>query len=130
MRDDHRAASGETRGHDVLRSRPGALSLHKSSRVESTTHVLRVYRISPDVQTKNGGSGTIQVKSFITLRDPDHRINFPIVAADATYPSSAIPVDAAIGANGWLTGGDFDIESFRESSRPRILFLAVGRTIF
>ena len=81
----------------------------------SPDYVLRVYRISPDFKTKNRGTGTIDVRSFITLRDPAARINFPIVADGAFYPGSTIPVDAAIREQRLLTGGDFDIESFREA---------------
>jgi hypothetical protein len=88
----------------------------------SADYVLRVYRISPDLRDKNGGSGTIAVESFITLRDPDRKINFPIVADGATYPASAIPVDPAIRLNRWLTGADFDIESVREGHDGSLWF--------
>lgn len=74
----------------------------------SADYVLRVHRISPDFKTKTGGSGTIAVQSFITLRDPDVKINFPIVADKTTYyPTSNIPVDAAIARNRYLTGDEF-----------------------
>jgi len=88
----------------------------------SSDYVLRVYRIAPDFRTTTGGSGSIAVKSFITLRDPDHKIGFTIVADQATYPGSAIPVDAAIRDNRWLTGGDFDIESLREAHDGTLWF--------
>src|SRR3990170_3802646 len=39
----------------------------------SPDYVLRVYRISPDFRTKNGGTGLIDARSYITLRDPAHR---------------------------------------------------------
>ena len=81
----------------------------------SPDYVLRVYRLSPDFRTKGGGSGTIDVKSYITLRDPDRRITFPIVADAQFYPGTAIPVDPRIQRGRWLTGGDFDIESVREA---------------
>ena len=81
----------------------------------SADYVLRVYRISPDFRTKNNGTGTIEVESFITLSDPDHHVNFPIVADGELYPNSAIPVDPTIRSRRLLTGGDFDIESFREA---------------
>jgi len=38
-----------------------------------------------------------------------------IIADGATYPSTTIPVDAAIRSQRLLTGGDFDIESFRQA---------------
>lgn len=79
----------------------------------SPDFLLRVYRIDPRFKTAAGGPGTIDVKGFITLRDPDHRITFPIVADGATYPGSAVPVDPTIRRKRLLTGGDFDIESVR-----------------
>lgn len=88
----------------------------------SPDYVLRVYRISPDFKTKHGGSGRIKVKSFITLRDPHRKINFPIVADGELYPGSAVPVDAGIRRNRWLTGGDFDIESVREDHDGTLWF--------
>ena len=33
---------------------------------------LRVYLLAPDLKTRFGGAGTIAVKRFIGLRDPDH----------------------------------------------------------
>src|SRR5215510_2690665 len=36
----------------------------------SQDYVLRVHRISPDFRTSSGGTGSIEVKSFITLSDP------------------------------------------------------------
>lgn len=79
----------------------------------SVDYVLRLYRLSPDFRTKNGGSGITAVTGFISLSDPDRRIPFPIVADGATYPGSAIAVDPAIRQARLLTGGDFDIESVR-----------------
>jgi hypothetical protein len=88
----------------------------------SPDYVLRVYRIAPDFKTRFGGSGSIRVKSFITLRDPQRKIPFPIVADAAFYPGSAIPVDATLRAERWLTGGDFDIESVREDRDGTLWF--------
>ena len=81
----------------------------------SPDYILRVYRISPHFRTRYGGRGTIGVKSYITLRDPHRKINFPIVADGDFYPGSSIPVDPRIQRGRWLTGGDFDIESVREA---------------
>ena len=81
----------------------------------SADYTLRFYRIAPDFKTGQGGTGTIVVKSFRSLSDPNRRIGFPIVADSAVYPDSAVPVDPAIRAHRLLTGGDFDIESFREA---------------
>jgi hypothetical protein len=88
----------------------------------SADFVLRVYRISPDFEKRNGGTGTITVKSFISLRDPDHRIPFPIIADAVVYPASSIPVDPQIRANRLLTGADFDPESVREAHDRTLWF--------
>ena len=88
----------------------------------SADFVLRLYRISPDFQERNRGTGTIAVKSFISLRDPDHRIPFPIVADAAFYPASSIPVDPQICDNRLLTGADLDIESVREAHDRTLWF--------
>jgi hypothetical protein len=81
----------------------------------SPDYVLRVYRIGAEFRTTKGGSGGIDVRSYITLSDPHRRAGFPLVADRDLYPNSAIPVDPAIRAGRLLTGGDFDIESFREA---------------
>ena len=81
----------------------------------SADYVLRVYRISPEFKTRRGGDGSIDVKSFFSLRDPFHKVNFPIVAQGEFYPNSTIEVDESIRDRRLLTGGDFDIESFREA---------------
>jgi hypothetical protein len=88
----------------------------------SADYVLRFYRIAPDFRTKNGGTGTIDIRSFTTLRDPHNRITFAIVADMAFYPGTTIPVDGAIRAKRLLTGGDFDIESFRQAHDRTLWF--------
>jgi hypothetical protein len=92
------------------------------AKTNSADYVLRVYRILPDFKTERGGSGAIQVRSFITLSDPDHQISFPIVADSEFYPNSMIPVDDMLRQRRWLTGGDFDIESFREAPDGSLWF--------
>jgi hypothetical protein len=82
----------------------------------SADYVLRVYRIAPDFRTKNGGSGMIDVESFITLSDPHRYVNFPIVADGTLYPNSVIPVDPAIRSRRLLTGGTST--SSRSARRP------------
>jgi hypothetical protein len=79
----------------------------------SADYVLRVYRIAPDFKTRNRGTGAVTIRSFISLRDPDHRLSFPIVASLTNYPASGIPVHPSIKQNRFLTGGDLDIESIR-----------------
>jgi glycerophosphoryl diester phosphodiesterase len=63
----------------------------------SSDFLLRLYHVTPDWETGDGGSGTISFGEHISLRDPARRIPFPIVH-DAT-------------ADRLLTGDDFDIES-------------------
>jgi hypothetical protein len=88
----------------------------------SADYVLRVYRISPDFRTRHDGDGTIDVRAFFTLRDPQQHINFQIVADRELYYSSAIPIDPAIRERRLLTGADFDIESFREAPDGTLWF--------
>jgi hypothetical protein len=71
------------------------------SKDNSADFLLRIYRFAPHYRTRSGGSGRLEVKSFITLRDPDHKIPFPIVN-DAT-------------TDRLLTGADFDIESLQRT---------------
>jgi hypothetical protein len=92
------------------------------NKANSVDYVLRFYRVHPDFRTRHGGSGTIDVESFVTLRDPDHRVNFSIVADGPFYPATMIPVDASIRNRRLLTGGDFDIESFREAPDGTLWF--------
>ena len=59
--------------------------------------LLRLYHITPQWESATGGPGRIDVGEFISLRDPESLIPFPIV--NATTPDRL------------LTGDDFDIES-------------------
>jgi len=67
------------------------------SKANSADFLLRLYRVTPKWETAKGGKGEIRVNGFISLRDPDHRIDFPIVHGDTKRRL--------------LTGADFDIES-------------------
>jgi glycerophosphoryl diester phosphodiesterase len=60
--------------------------------------LLRVYRIRPDFETANSGSGAVDVLGFIQVRDPDGKVSFPLFRADRL-----------------LTGADFDLESVRRA---------------
>jgi glycerophosphoryl diester phosphodiesterase len=64
---------------------------------ERADFLLRVYKVKPAFETAKGGSGAIGVQRFISLRDPQHRVGFPIVNENT--------------ADRLLTGADFDIES-------------------
>ena len=67
----------------------------------STDFLLRLYHVTPDWETAAGGSGAIVVDDFISLRDPNNVIGFPIVNEDT--PERL------------LTGGDLDIESVQRT---------------
>ncbi len=67
----------------------------------SADFLLRIYRFAPNLRTAQGGSGRLAVRNFITLRDPGHRIPFPIVHDNTTSRE--------------LTGGDFDIEALQRT---------------
>lgn len=74
----------------------------------SADYNLRVYRIRPDFETARGGSGRIDVTSFIELSDPFERVRFPIV-----HHFSRQRV---------LTGADFDIESMQRAPDGTLWF--------
>ena len=63
----------------------------------SADFLLRLYKVDPHWETADGGSGEIEVERFISLRDPQGKVPFPIVNGDT--PERL------------LTGADFDIES-------------------
>ena len=65
----------------------------------SADFLLRLYRIAPDFRTAQGGSGRVDVREFIKLRDSNNVIPFPL-----TRP------------NRLLTGADFDLESVRQTA--------------
>lgn len=65
----------------------------------SADFLLRIYRVTPPWETSRGGRGEIEVGDFVSLRDPDRKIPFPIVTQDTT--------------DRLLTGADFDIESIQ-----------------
>ncbi len=66
------------------------------AKTNSSDFLLRLYRIAPDFETDEGGSGTVDVRSFIQLRDPDAKVPFALTRSDRL-----------------LTGADFDLESVR-----------------
>ncbi len=69
----------------------------------SSDFQLRTYRISPDFETANGGSGEISVGEFVQLRDPNGYVPFEITNEDSE--------------DRLLTGADFDVESVRRDPR-------------
>jgi glycerophosphoryl diester phosphodiesterase len=77
------------------------------AKANSSDFLLRVYRVTPHFETADGGAGSVSVGSFIQLRDPDHKIAWPIVNASGDR---------------LLTGADFDIESFRKAKDGTLWF--------
>jgi hypothetical protein len=65
----------------------------------SADFLLRLYLVKPRWKTGHGGSGAVEVLRHITLSDPWHRIDFPIVNETTDDRQ--------------LTGDDLDIESLQ-----------------
>lgn len=91
----------------------------------SPDYVLRIYAVEPDFETGKVFPVNIRTgerlqsfnrQSFTELNDKSAKANFQIVANLTVYPGSSIPVSQKITTNRLLTGGDFDIESFRQMS--------------
>ena len=71
------------------------------SRANSADFLLRIYAVKPDWRTAAGGGGGVDVGRMIQLSDPDWFVPFRLVREDTPER--------------WLTGGDFDTESFVEA---------------
>ena len=69
------------------------------SKANSADFLLRAYKVTPDFKTAKGGSGSVQVGTFISFRDPNHKLTFPIVNETTT--------------DRLLTGADLDPESLQ-----------------
>lgn len=69
---------------------------------------LRVYTVEPAFKSAAGGSGSVAVRGFIELRDPDKKIPFAIV--------NHFTADRV------LTGADFDIESMQRAPDGTLWF--------
>jgi hypothetical protein len=78
------------------------------SKTNSRSFLLRVYKVRADFETARGGSGEVRIRSWITLRDPRRKVPFGIVTEGTRERL--------------LTGGDFDIESFRVDRRGDLWF--------
>ena len=69
------------------------------TKYNSPDYLLRLYQVSPDAKTAEGGSGEMNINAhFIQLRDPDQKVPFMIANE--------------FSRERLLTGFDFDIESF------------------
>jgi hypothetical protein len=71
------------------------------SKADSADFLLRIYSVKPDWRSGADGSGTVEIGRMIQLSDPDRRVPFRLVREDTPER--------------WLTGGDFDPESFVEA---------------
>ncbi len=67
-------------------------------RWNSPDYLLSLYRVTPAWATADGGPGTMTVDRVIRLSDPGRQVPFRITREDS--------------AERWLTGSDFDPESF------------------
>lgn len=74
----------------------------------SADFLLRVYTLRLDPRTAAGGRGTVEVASFIELRDPERKIEFPIVQH--------------FSGERRLTGADFDLESMQRAPDGTLWF--------
>jgi hypothetical protein len=68
------------------------------AKYNSADYLLRLYSVTLEPKTAQGGAGAVKINRFVSLRDPDKNVPFPI----ANEASS----------ERLLTGFDFDIESF------------------
>jgi hypothetical protein len=78
------------------------------SRDNSSSFLLRVYRLQARFETGDGGVGDLQIRDWIQLRDPDRKVPFRIVNGNT--------------ASRLLTGGDFDVESFGRDAEGTLWF--------
>lgn len=69
------------------------------AKATSKDFLIRAYYLKPDFKTAKGGTGSVAVGDFISFRDPNHQIGFPIVNEGTTERL--------------LTGGDIDPESLQ-----------------
>jgi glycerophosphoryl diester phosphodiesterase len=68
------------------------------AKTNSADYLLRLYQVAPSFAGSENGNGGVAVQGFVQLRDPDQLIPFDIQKEGTT--------------DRFLTGADFDIESF------------------
>ncbi len=73
------------------------------AKATSSDFLLRAYYLGIDFKTARGGTGEVEVRDFISFRDPDHKIGFPIVNESADERE--------------LTGFDVDPESLQRDHK-------------
>ena len=72
------------------------------AKANSADFLLRAYRIRPHWERPGGGPGTVEVLGFVSFRDPERQVPWPIVNQGS---------DERL-----LTGADFDVESIRRAA--------------
>lgn len=92
------------------------------SQGNSADFVIGFYEVTPNFKVTADGTttpGSVAVKSFTPFSDPNGLLtkgsyitNGPVYTRSTYYGNSAIGVDASISNGKWLTGADFDVESF------------------
>ena len=101
------------------------------AKANSADSLLRMVAVQVDWAAKSVSAASFQTgavlpgytaASRITLNDANRQLPFGIVADGATYPGSAIAVDASIGSGRLLTGGDLDLESVRRDRNGNLWF--------
>lgn len=108
------------------------------AQANSADALLRAYALRIDWRSAGGGPGTVapidlrtgaERPSFdagtrLQLNDTQRRLSVPIQADYAHYydEQARPPVDPAIRAGRWLTGADFDLESFRRDREGNYWF--------
>jgi hypothetical protein len=87
------------------------------SRNNSPDFLLRIYFLSPDFRSTNGGTGEIVIEGFINLSDPAGFMPYPVTAERQCLgaPEPCIAVDPAVRSERLLTGADLDPESMQVS---------------
>jgi len=108
------------------------------AKANSADALLRMYAVSVDLRTAQGGSGTVAAADWVsgrpraafdsrtrlTLNDAARQIGIAVQADYSHYYDNpaGIPVDAAIRDARLLTGADLDIESVRRDHRGHYWF--------
>lgn len=93
----------------------------------SPDFMLTLYRVRPNFKTRTGGTGALQpskdglIEGLIRLSDPNRHVSWPILA----QVSAPIAREPGVEEDPWLkerwlTGNDFDPESFRVTRRGDI----------
>ena len=72
------------------------------TKANSADFLLRIYAVHPAWRDEGGEPAPVEVGRMIQLADPDRRVPFRLVREDT--------------AERWLTGGDFDPESFVQAT--------------